>query len=158
MKVIWAILCQSAVIDKDSNNVSLLNIIEEITIPAEPPLIEQPAGEDISQLIGPGLFDFVILWSRSDPEVAEHGLGRIRLLLPNNEPLFTSTEFEVDLTRYLRSRLRSKFPGFPTRRGEIIRGIYDFVVESRSEGDEWEERFVLPLRVALQTAEATPGS
>ena len=157
MKVIWAILCQSAVIDRDSNNISLLNIIEEITVPAEPPLVAQPTEGDISQLIGPGLFEFAILWARSDPEIEEHGQGRMRLLLPNNDPLFTSTEFEVDLTRYLRTRLRSKFPGFPTRRGEILQGIYHFVIDGRSGEEEWEENFVLPLRVAVQTAEASPG-
>ena len=70
MKVIWAVLCQSAVIDKDTNNVSLLNVIEEVKVPAKPPA--ELTATDLN-LISPATFELVTLWTRSDPGAEERG-------------------------------------------------------------------------------------
>ena len=39
MKVIWAVLCENSVIDRDTNNVSLLNVLEQMQLVAEPPVV-----------------------------------------------------------------------------------------------------------------------
>ena len=40
MKHIWSILCRNAIVDKDTNNVSLLNVIERIIFEPKQKLAE----------------------------------------------------------------------------------------------------------------------
>ena len=140
MKVLWAILCQNAVIDRDTNTVSLFNVVEEVTVPVAPP------SGDISMLPGvvPATFELVILWSRSETDEPELGMGRIALISPDSTSS-TPHELNIDLTQYLRWRSRIKFPGLPIT-GE---GTYTFQIEFKSESSDWVQVFELPLRVAI---------
>lgn len=143
MKVIWAILCQSTVIDRYTNNVSLFNVIEEITIPSTPPQGASGRGG-----MGAGaavVFQLVSLWVRSDLAVPERGYGRIRLATPDNQ-ISTGQEFEVDLTQFLRLRQRTHMSTLPIR-GE---GIYRFMIDGRTDTQDWAEMFEVPLRVVIQ--------
>jgi hypothetical protein len=72
MKVIWAVLCQNAVIDKYTNNISLFNIIEEIMVSADVP--QEESGEDFGVGI-PVNMELVTLWTRSNQDVRERGHG-----------------------------------------------------------------------------------
>ena len=143
MKVIWGILCQSSVIDRQTNNVSLFNVIEEISIPAQPPQMQpgQPWPTDVAPL----MFDLVILWMRSDEDTPERGRGRVRLVVPNQKAPALGQEFEVDLTNYLRLRMVLKVPGLPA--GDL--GMYRFIVDGKTDTSDWAEMFELPIRVAL---------
>ena len=143
MKVIWSILCQSSAVDRDTNSLSLFNIIEEVTFPAQPPQIqpEQPLPERIML----ANFELVTLWMRSNLEVPERGRGRLRIVLTEGQEV-TFQEFEVDLTQYLRFRTRVRLPGFPTGGP----GIYRFIVDRKTDASEWTEMFELPIRVVLQ--------
>lgn len=144
MKVIWAILCQNSVIDGDTNNVSLFNVVEELTLPAPPP--EAPRGRQLTVgLTLAPLFQLVVLWTRSNQEVPEQARGRVRLLLPNDQEA-VNQEFEVDLTQYLRLRNRINIAAFPVG----PEGIYRFVVEGMTGTSEWAQMFELPLRVVFQ--------
>lgn len=155
MNVIWAILCERVVIDRDTNNVSLFNVIEEVTVPAQPPLalsqMNIPAG------VSPGMFELVVLWVRSDFEVSERGRGRVRLLVPTAKgALLVSAakdalirDFEVDLTQFLRLRTRLRFPGLPV--GDT--GTYRFVIQGKAGDSEWSTMFELPIRVLIQAQE-----
>lgn len=143
MKVIWAILCQSAVIDRYTNNVSLFNVIEEITVTSTPPQ-EASAGGRMGAAASI-VFELVTLWVRSDLEVPERGYGRIRLATPHDQ-ISTGQEFEVDLTQYLRLRHRTHISTLPIG-GE---GIYRFVIDGRVDTQDWAEMFEVPLRVVIQ--------
>lgn len=144
MKVIWVVLCQSSAVDRETNVVSLFNVVEEIHLPAQPlalpPEQQLPAGT----LLTP-IFQLVALWMRSAPDVPEQGRGRIQVLLPDGS-LGMSQEFEVDLTQYLRLRFRSNLPGLPVG-GE---GVYRFLIDGKAADSEWTQMFELPLLVVLQ--------
>lgn len=148
MQAIWAIICQTSIIDKDTNSVSLINVIEEIITPANPPVVKNSPSYEGKVYLAQELFELVILWSRSDADVPERGEARIRLVTPKGNQT-TITTGEVDLTRYLRLRVRTHFPGLPY--AEDFEGIYNFVIEARNESGDWEEKFKLPLRVAVQS-------
>jgi hypothetical protein len=150
LKVIWAILCQSAAIDKDSNNVSLFNVLEEVHVAAELPQEPSP-GMEMSGL-APLPSELVTLWERTDPDVPEHGYGRIKLILPNGKSWQAGTH-EVDLTRFIRLRSRGSIPGIPIG-GE---GVYRFVIEGKGEDGEWVQMFELPLQVVVQRQEHIPN-
>jgi hypothetical protein len=144
LKVIWAILCQNSAVDRDTNNLSLFNVVEELTVPARP-----PAGSPGQQLpagaLQQPLFQLVVLWTRSDPDVPEQGRGRIQVLLPDGS-LAMRQEFEVVLTQYLRVRFRSNIPELPVG-GE---GVYRFLIDGKAADSEWSQLFELPLSVVFQ--------
>jgi len=155
LKVTWAILCERSVVDGDTNNLSLFNVIEEVIVASTPPQAP-PAGESLSEGVsepGPrylglaaGSFELVTLWARSTQEAPERGCGRVRLIFPAGES-HLGPEYEVDLTRYLRLRHRMRISGLPIR-GE---GNYRFVTDGRGDSGEWAEMFEVPLRVVIQT-------
>lgn len=143
MKVHWAIICQNSIIDRSSNNVSLFNIIEEIHVAAQPiedPLIQEPLPGMI-----PSLFQFVILFARSDDNSPEKTRGRLRITRPDSTEA-SSQEFEVDLTKFLRNRVTLALAGLPI----IGEGEYSLVVEGMNQPSEWSHLFTLPLRVIFQ--------
>jgi hypothetical protein len=128
--------------------VSLFNVIEEIIVSA-PPL-----GAQQTELVPAGvlplpMFHLVTLWTRSIQEVPEEGQGRLRVLLPGDSSV-PSTEFHIDLTQFLRSRVAMPLTSLPMR-GE---GTYTFVIESLTGPSEWTQMFELPLRVAFQRRDA----
>jgi hypothetical protein len=145
LKVIWAILCQSSAVDLDSNLVSLFNVVEELTLPAPPP--QTPQGQQLpAGLTLAPLFQIVVLWTRSDPEVPEHSKGRLRILLPGGGEA-TAPEFEVDLTQNPRARHRINLASLPVSRAE---GIHRFVIDGMTGTLGWTEMFEVPLSVVFQ--------
>ena len=142
MRVVWAILCQSSVIDRTTNNLSIFNVIEELQVVG--PVPEGEAGDPTPETVTPNLYELVILFSRTDFEVPERGRGRVRAMAPDGTAAHPQ-EFEIDLSQFLRLRMQVKIPGIPIR-GE---GIYKFIVDYATEGDGWSVPYELPLRVTL---------
>jgi len=145
VKVIWAVLCQTSVIDKLTNNLSLFNIVEEINVVAEVP--QATEGKDNPIRI-PIAIELVTLWSRTDREVKERGYGRIKLVQPASEET-TTPEYEIDLTEFLRTRNRMRMTTIPIKDN----GIYRYIVEGRSDVGEWEQMFEVPLSIVIQKKE-----
>ena len=145
MKVIWAILCQNAIVAQESNNVSLIEVIDELTVPAPPPRRSQESTEEIGLLFDARL---VILWSRDDLGTPESGTSRTRLVDPDGRESL-SPEIEIDLTNFLRSRSIGRFGAFPfspTREGEHL-----FKIEVRTPASEWVQVAELPLLIQIQS-------
>jgi len=148
LNVIWAILCERSVTDRDTNNVSLFNVIEELQIPAQPPV--NLSERSVPPGVMPFMFELMTLWARSDFEVPERGRGRVRVTVPGGKDTLTQ-EFEVDLTQFLRVRTRLRLPGLPV--GDT--GIYRFVVQGKAGDSEWATMFELPIRVLIQAQESS---
>lgn len=128
---VWTVACSRAVIDAESNNMSLQNVIEQINIVEE----LQPDG----MVNIP--FEIVTLWARAEPDVPGRGKSRITFLSPSGKAL-GSTASEVDLSKHERSRARLKFQGIPIREP----GRYIFRVELQDEG-AWHQVAIIPLQV-----------
>ena len=142
MKAIWALLCERASIDRDTNKLSLFNVIEEVTLPAQQP---RSLSEALSGDIIPAVMELIVLWARSQEDVSERGFGRIRIMVPGAAPHLLP-EYEVDLSKFLRLRARMRLPGIPV--GET--GTYIFEIEGKSTSDDWAKMFEVPLRVVVQ--------
>ena len=145
MKVIWALLCEKAIIDRETNNASFINVVEEIIVPASPP--QMPPGSEIEPIVVLDLH-MAILWARSNPVVRESGEARVRLIAPD-ETASISAELIVDLTESQRLRgighlVESPFP-------ISQEGQYLFKVEAQTADLDWQEMFELPLWVKVQT-------
>jgi hypothetical protein len=129
---IWTVICSDVVIDRDTNNVSIINVLEQLNIPEE-------AIQDEGLPIG---IEIVSLWIRKNLNKPSKGFSRLSLLAPNNE-VIKSVESEIDLTKYERLRARGIFQGFPFK-GD---GVYKFLVEYKSHGEKWSKVASIPLKV-----------
>ncbi|MCK5054012.1 MAG: hypothetical protein KAR65_07020 [Anaerolineales bacterium] len=133
MRHIWSVPCSHAVIDKDSNNVSLLNIIEQIRIPEAP-------REDTFLPIP---LDVMTLWARENPNVPVTGNSRIKFVSPTGN-ILGAFEAVIDLSTHERLRAKLTFQGLKL----IDSGNYKFLVEQKSEGaTRWKKVAEIPLRV-----------
>jgi hypothetical protein len=139
---IWTVICSEAIFDKETNLVSLINVIEELTIQAKP----KPKGK-----IGIAL-DIVSFWMRSNEDEPSFGKYRISLVSPEGKVLNT-VEGELDLTIYQRLRTRTKFIGFPANQP----GRYIFRVDQEEEeSKEFLPVANIPIRVIFQTPVSEP--
>lgn len=137
---VWTVVCSQAIVDRDSNNVSLQNVIEQITIADVP----KPDG-----IIPLGL-QVMTLWARSDFDVPSRGQARLTLLLPSGK---SAKEFEsiLDLSEARRLRTGLRVEGFPASES----GRYSFRVEFRNEGEElWHLGATVPIEVVFEPPKA----
>lgn len=133
---VWTVLCTHAVVDRDSNNVSIQNVLEQITVDAEP----------AEGLALPLPHETVTLWIRTDPEVPAAGRMRLRLVGPSGRE-FASHEQEIDLTDHEGFRSRNRFRVMPL----MEEGQHWFRVDLRTEGEQaWQEVAAVPLRLRFR--------
>ena len=133
MKHIWTVACSRAVIDQDSNNVSLQNVIEQLNIADDP----TPDG------VLPIEVHLITLWSRADLETPSQGKSRVRFLTPSGKVLGTF-ESDIDLSESERLRLRLRFASLPLRES----GIHSFRVDlKKAESSRWRNVAEIPIDV-----------
>ena len=144
MKVLWALLSENVIVNERTNNVSLVEVIEELTIPAQPPHGTDVTGQEPNTLYNSWLS---ILFARSDPQVSEMGHSQARMVTPSGrEAVFL--DINVDLTQHPRSRSMVRMNSFPLPLSE--EGEYAFKVEIMSDQGASEEAFELPLRINIR--------
>ncbi len=136
IKHIWSVLCRSSALDKDSNVLSLFDVLEQIKL-LEP--LSEPGQVPISMHL-------VTLWARENMGEPTTGRARVSLLAPGDEnPVGTPVEYQVDLTTFRRLRNRVTFSSFPIVRA----GVYEFVVEVNRNGG-WVEAARVPLELVVE--------
>ncbi len=132
---IWTVLCSRAVIDSETNNVSIQDVIEQITINAEP-------AEDGFLPIP---FELITLYIRKESNTPIKGNDRVTFMTPSGKAEVVS-EGTIDLSSAERFRHRVKFPGVPLREA----GRYYFIIDIKKDNDEWEKVATIPLTIAFQ--------
>lgn len=141
---IWSVLCQKSSIDKDSNSLTLTDVLQQITI--DRAQLEQMRKRQAKDKIAiPVPFELVTIWDRKD--TGERNItGRTRVIDPTGKILLEQVhklKFEKD-KKGLRFRVRML--GMPiTNAGEYV-----FTVEIREEGHkDFEERGRIPLTIKM---------
>lgn len=133
-KHIWTILCTKALVEEKTNNVSLIEIIEQLEVLGVP---------NETRAILPIQLVLVTLWSRSDLDRAEFATGKFEFLAPSGEVL-GGGEYDINLRDYRRSRNLANMNSLPLQGP----GIYKFVIRIREdENNTWTEVASLPLEV-----------
>jgi hypothetical protein len=136
---IWTVVCSMSVVDRDTNNLSLFNVVEQLNIFTEP----QPNAA--SQLS----LDVVSLWVRAEAETPAQGKSRLTLLSPSGE-ILGQAEGEIDLSQHERLRMRRRFPlGLNLQ----VSGRYYFRVELQLGDEAWRTVTNVPLRVVVESSE-----
>ncbi|MDR3574157.1 MAG: hypothetical protein P4L50_09855 [Anaerolineaceae bacterium] len=132
---IWTVICSNAIIDQDTNNISIFNILEQVNIP-EDAVKNQAIGINV---------ELLTLWIRSDLSKPARGISQVNLVAPDGE-VIQSSESQLDLSQFERLRSRSLYQGLAYR-GE---GVYHFAVEYKAdEQADWQQVASIPLKVML---------
>ena len=143
MNVLWALLCDTVIIDEQTNRVSIIGVIDEINVPAPPPERPSETGE---HFVTAANMRLMALWARSDPGVPESSQARVRIVAPNGDE-WHSEEHMVDLSDATLSRTIAHITGLPPLARD---GMHLFRLESQMPDSTWSEEFELPLRVHVQ--------
>jgi hypothetical protein len=131
---VWTVLCSRVIVDQKLNNVSLINILEQLNIKGEP----LPDG------VLPCEIHVATLWARSDFQVPAVGHGRLLFLSPSGESLLDPFEHEIDLREKGRNRNFFHLSRLPVHEP----GRHEFCLDYRLDNDsEWHRVAVLPLQV-----------
>jgi hypothetical protein len=142
MRHVWSVLCTKATIDKESNNASLFEVLEQVefhveSVPEEPEVL-------------PFACELLTLWTRSDPNHGESGEMRVRLLGPEGQEL-VGWDAKINLENHLRHRSRGALQGFKIA-GE---GRHEFEVSFRpSEDEPWTVVALVPLDVRIKVVQS----
>src|SRR5258708_7392694 len=88
---VWTIPCRFSTTSSETNNVSLIEVLEEISIPALP--VQQ-----MGRGMFPAMFDVVTLWSRENDDQEEAGFGKMSFVGANGEVLLENP-YPIDLLR-----------------------------------------------------------
>jgi phage-related baseplate assembly protein len=135
---VWTVLCWRSSIDQARNNISLLEIVEEMTLRNIPT-------ESLSKgVLSPIELQLVTLWTRGDPDSPCSGKGRIQFLNPSGDVL-SEVERNIDLQNSMRRRLILAIEGLPLKGEE---GRYIFRVQLQ-EGEAWKDVAQIPLEVKI---------
>lgn len=142
---VFSALCTKATVDRESNNVSIVDIVERLEI-------HVPAGTQLPFGF-PYRADFVTLWSRQDWNQPAEAEMRTRVLSPLGVPL---AEFlmAVDLVAAPRARAIGRFEGFRV----AGTGMHEIEVSYRERGqDAWNVVHTYPVEVEVAFDGATPA-
>ncbi len=132
---IWTVLCLRAVIDTDSQNVSIQNVLEQLNLTAEP----RP------DLVVGISYEIVSFWVRSEVETPAQGRSRVTLVEPGGKAISVA-EMPINLTEVERARHRIHCQGLRV----TAPGRYIFRVELLEDGQgEWRLVASVPLRVVF---------
>ncbi len=132
---IWSVLCSRSIIDSETNNVSIQDVVEQITINAEP----------AENGFLPFPFELITLWGRKESDNPSKGIERITFVTPSGKSEVVS-EAEIDLSNTERHRHRVKFPGLPVSEA----GKYYFKVAVKNGNSEWQQVSAVPIKVIFQ--------
>ena len=132
-KLVWSVLCAHPIVDQQTNNVSLINVIEQVQVSLSaigPFPVTIPMGWSI-----------VTLWRREDLDHPEQRVGRLRILGPGGGQLGEAL-FEIDLSEHERART------IATQTHLVLEriGTHRFIIEVQ-EDDTWDFRADLPVEV-----------
>lgn len=141
---IWSVLCSRVVIDKETNQASLMGAIEGLTVELAAPL---PQAEGLPLFV-PFEMDLASLWERSERDREETATYRCRLTAPDGTVLGDAKE-SIDLSAGTRFRSVLRVESFRLA-GE---GICHFTV-SLKKGKAWVRVARLPLEITIEVRDS----
>jgi hypothetical protein len=146
---VWSVLCERALVTVDPRGVSLIDVMEELTLIT-------PEGKLPDETVSvPLRLALVSFWTRTSHETAERGHARFKVLSPAGTLLATGHEIAVDLEKQGRAQTVGRIEAMPLH-GQ---GIYHFMVEYRDARDpQWRECARIPLEVSAQAGGAPAPS
>ena len=139
MKHIWTIMCLNTIADKNTNNVSLIEVVDRLVLEGSLPDVRP------LNLPFPLPLHVVSNWWRDDDEDRRQYQARMSLVSPQGKTLKTF-ETTVNLEDYPRFRATLEMETFPFTGS----GIYQLAI-SYLDDNRWTPRCQHPSRNCLRT-------
>ena len=144
---IWTVLCSQSITNAETHNVSLIEVLEQLTISGSPP------SEEEGGLVA-GSFEIITLWARAQDDQPSRGRARILMRLPSGSET-QGLEYEVDVVSHQRARVKSIIPGLPLRES----GEYQFHVQLwDNEQAEWADVANIPLQIVFTSLDSNDSN
>jgi len=138
---IWSVVCGRAIVDQQTNSLTLVDVMEQLEIGAPPPS-EGERGVLPMQVI------VATLWRQKELGTPAKGAYSLELKAPDDTEMFKQIS-DVDLTAHNRLRTFNAINGIPI----LGPGTYRFQIRLRLDGQEdWIEVSSLPLEVVYVQA------
>lgn len=136
---VWSIVSKRAVIDRDSNNISLFDVIERISFhgPVEPDLNEK--------IVIPFDHTVTIYWARTNWEKPEK--NKCKVTWGKNKELLSQV-LEIDLTEFKRTRNILELKGFPFS-GSGVYFFKIFLQDKKGGQERWKKVASIPIEVSF---------
>jgi hypothetical protein len=122
----WTILCSQATVNSLTNNISLIEVIDELT--AQVPAHIDPAVGFPADTIVPVFMTVVSSFERDDKNTPERLIGRLSLISPVGSNV--DTNFDIDLSAFQRVRCILGHGGLLVRQPGIY--IFRIAVQDQS--------------------------
>jgi hypothetical protein len=136
---VWSVVCRSVSIDRQTNSVSLLNILETLVVPGEP-TVENPV---------PLSCEVLSLWALEQVEDSCSGQMRVRLKQPGQEEQDIIL-LDIDIAHSAFHRTRINIGALPL----FSSGWFEFRVEYRAAGEgTWRQAAGIPFQVVVKGGE-----
>ena len=140
-KHIWSVLCKKTIIDTDTNNISLIDVFEQLQAK-----VNLPQNKNIKLSI-PLEYEVVNFWYKENSNKKEEVDVEITLIDPNNKSLksFINTITIPDNKKRVRTRL--KITGLPI----TISGIYRFIIKTKEKNTKnYKQVAELPIEIKIE--------
>lgn len=154
IKHIWSVLCQKSLIDSETNNLTLVDVLEELSINVSlPPVNLSGSGTPtMGRIDVPIGYEIVSLWVRDSAKTKETVNLRIELIDPNGKEVSKQDHSVVMNENLLRYRTRLKIVGL----GITTPGNYTFLVKIKEE-DKENYRTVAELPLDIKIVKNNPN-
>ncbi len=149
---IWSVLCERGVLDSYSNQVTIMNVIEQATIKPDADMVKALA--EGKKVMLPVKVQIVSLWERSEPEKPERFQIRVVLTLPDGTEKPSAGTVDCDLVTHKGLRTFTSI-GNLSYGGP---GNYHYLVQQRrDEQAEWITAASLPVHIIVESETKEAG-
>lgn len=141
MNHVWSVLCQSSLIDIDTNNLSLNNVLEQLVLSVESKKSSSPV-----ELTVPISYEVVSMWVKTDTHKVVRAEIVLEIVDPKGSILKTFKQQGEMPTTMKRLRTRFRIQGL----GLTISGLYKFIVKIKREGQiDFDKVTEIPLEIQI---------
>jgi hypothetical protein len=139
IKHIWSVLCTHAITDKASNNMSLVEVLEEIQLRVE-------KGTSKANTTVPFPIYWVTLWARTEQGESSCAHAKDIVIDPSGNTVLDK-KYDVDLSEHKRTRFVRNLQGMPVPSS----GQYRFHTQLLDEKSHaWDDVSDVPLEITIE--------
>ncbi len=148
---VWSLICSSSSIDSETNNLSLYNVIERITVTVSSTVVEKAKADNSKGLLTPIDFEVVSRFRKKTESKTTTFDIRLRLLSPDSRILMTSVEQRIAMREGIRNmRVRNRFNALPVEKS----GDYIIIIDVKEiEETHYNEVGRIPLEIIVNVEE-----
>jgi hypothetical protein len=139
---IWSVLCSNSTLDRNTNNVSLFNVLEQLNVPKEK--FSKAADNPAANVVVGVNCELITLWKKAEKDKVVLAEEKIELADPNNKVLGSIINaIEIPENSH-RARIRVVVNGVKI----TVEGEYKFKISVKNKEDKnFVEMAQVPLEI-----------